>query len=150
MVRGDGGLTCLRAPNDNNVVVIIVVAVVIVVMLLSLTVGVYREGGGPGGGSGDGQWSVVSGSGVGIPAGWGFTHSCALNDDNNNDNIVVIFVIIFAVVDGRGVQQWSLGCNGYGTIHYPLHLSSTIYIYFYYIYLKQDIICILVFTPLRW
>ena len=46
MVRGDGGLTCLWAPNDNNVifVVVVVVAIVIVVMLLSLTVGPYGGG----------------------------------------------------------------------------------------------------------
>jgi hypothetical protein len=51
---------------------------------------------------------VVSGSGAGIPACWGFTHSCARNDDDDDDNVVVIF----AVVDGRGAQRWSLGSLG--------------------------------------
>ena len=73
-------------------------------LLLSLTVGHMGEAGGPGGGSGDGEWWVVSGSGAGIPACWGFTHSCALNDDDNDNDI-----IIFAVVDSRGVQRWSVG-----------------------------------------
>ena len=50
----------------------------------------------------------MSGSGAGIPACWGFTHSCARNDDDDDDNVVVIF----AVVDGRGAQRWSVGSLG--------------------------------------
>ena len=30
------------------------------------------------------------------------------------------------------------------------YIYPELYIYFYYHHLKQDIICILVFTPLRW
>ena len=30
MVRGDGGLTCSRAPNDNNVVIIVIVIIAVV------------------------------------------------------------------------------------------------------------------------
>ena len=45
---------------------------------------------------------------VGIPACWGFTHSCTLNNNNNDDNVVVIF----AVVNGRGVHRWSVGILG--------------------------------------
>ena len=65
-----------------------------------MTMGVYeREGGGPGV-----VLDMVSGSGVGIPACWSFTHSCALNDDDN-DNLVIIFAVVYS----RGAQWWNMG-----------------------------------------
>ena len=44
-------------------------------------------------------------------------------------------------LDARPING-GINCNGYGIIHYPLHLSSNIYIYkyFHYIYLKQGIL----------
>ena len=81
---------------------------------------------------------MVSGSGAGIPASWGVTHSCALNDDDD-DNVIVIFaVVIFAIVNSSGARRLSMGILGVSEYGGGL-ISLTLTLSLFSIFLKTHL-----------